>query len=216
MRGHLECAHFQQTQASGGGFRRVELVDAELRPVCISGGIDQKIPENPVDHPRTGRFLVSDLLERNLQLIHLIVSRLIDAGGLAGRADEHPAEQIGQCRMVVPISDQAAEQIGAAQQRRIRGSRAAEDNMIAAARAGVPAVEHELFRSEPTEMSFFVQSRRALDQFIPGCGGLGVHFNHTGIGRDLDLIEAVIVRRSVTFDQHRQFQFPGRVFDGGQ
>ncbi len=46
--------------------------------------------------------------------------------------------------MVMPIRNQAGEQIGAAQERAIRRRGAAQDEVIAAARAGVTAVDHEL------------------------------------------------------------------------
>ena len=45
--------------------------------------------------------------------------------------------------MIVPVRDQAAQQIGPAQERRVVGGRAAEHEVIAAAGAGVAAVEHE-------------------------------------------------------------------------
>ena len=89
------------------------------------------------------------LLERELELVQRIVARLVDARRLRGGADEQPAEQIGQRRMVVPVRQQAAQQVRPAQERRIGRRGAAEHEVVAAAGAGVAAVEHELLGSQP-------------------------------------------------------------------
>ena len=61
--------------------------------------------------------------------------------------DEQAAEEIGKRRMVVPVRQQAAQQVGPAQERRIGRRCAAEHEVIAAAGAGVAAVDHELLGS---------------------------------------------------------------------
>ena len=48
-----------------------------------------------------------------------VVARLVDARRLAGRADEQPGEEVGQRRVVVPVGDQAAQQVGPAQERAV-------------------------------------------------------------------------------------------------
>ena len=50
--------------------------------------------------------------------------------------------------MVLPVGDQAAQQVGPAQERAVGRRRAAEHDVVAAAGAGVPAVEHELLGAE--------------------------------------------------------------------
>ena len=85
--------------------------------------------------------------------------------------------------------------------------------MISAAGAGVPAVEHELFRGQAAQVRFLVQRRRVLDQFIPACGRVEIHFNHAGIGRDFDHVDARIVRRGIPFDEHGHPQVGGRILD---
>ena len=45
------------------------------------------------------------------------------------------------------------------------------------------------------------------------CAGLRVHFDHAGIGRHLDHVQARIVRRRVALDQNRKPQLRGRIFD---
>ena len=88
------------------------------------------------------------LAEGDFQLIDGIVARLVNAWRLARRADEQAGEEIGQRRMIVPVTDQAAQQVGAAQERRIERGQRAEYKMIAATGAGMAAVEHELLAGQ--------------------------------------------------------------------
>ena len=68
---------------------------------------------------------------------------------LARRPDAQAGEQVGQRRMVLPVGDQAAQQIGAAEKRAVGRRRSADhDDVVAAAGTGVPAVEHELLSAE--------------------------------------------------------------------
>ena len=50
--------------------------------------------------------------------------------------------------MVVPVADQAAQQIGATQEGRIERSERAEDKVVTAAGAGMATIEHELFAGQ--------------------------------------------------------------------
>ena len=148
VRRHLEGAHLEQAQPAGVAVGREHLVDAELGAMRVAGGVDEQVAEQAVDDPRRHRLRRRrQLLERELELVQRIVARLVDARRLRGRPDEQAAEQIGQRRMVVPVRQQAAQQVGPAQERRIRRRRAAEHEVIAAAGAGVAAVEHELLGS---------------------------------------------------------------------
>ena len=88
VRGHFEGAHFQEAEATGGGFGGKEFVDAEFGTMGISGGVDQEIPEDAVDEPGGDIAFFGNLIERDFEFVDLIVSGLIDAGGLAGGADE--------------------------------------------------------------------------------------------------------------------------------
>ena len=149
VRRHLEGAHLEQAEAAGRAVGRIELVDAELGAVGVAGDVDQEIAQQSIDQPRRrlpGLDLgdASELGERDLDLVDRVVPRLVDARRLARRADEHAGEQVAQRRMVVPVADHAGEQVGPAQERRVARRRAAEDEVVAAAGAGVAAVEHEL------------------------------------------------------------------------
>ena len=75
--------------------------------------------------------------------------------------------------------------------------------MVAAAGAGVAAVEHEFFRAQPGLAGFRVERGRVRDQFIPILRGMKVDLDHAGIGRDVDLIQPVIMRGRVAFQDDR-------------
>ncbi len=115
----------------------------------------------------------------------------------------------------MPVTDQAAEQSGIAQERGIGGSRSADHNVISAARAGVPAVEHEFFGAQACLTRFFVKDAGIFHQLVPTCGGMHVHFDHAGIGRHLDHVHARIEGRRIALDEYRNAQVSGRVFDRG-
>ncbi len=135
MRRHFKGAHFQQAQAARSRVRRVELVDAEFRAVRAAGGVDQQVAEDAVHHPRRSAAMVRNLLERDFHFVDLIVARFVDARRLAGGADKNSAEEIRKRGMVVPVADQAAQQSGIPQHRRIGGRRSADQNVISAAGA---------------------------------------------------------------------------------
>ena len=148
--------------------------------------------------------MVRNLLKRDFHFVDLIVAGFVDARRLAGGSDKKSAEEVGKRRMVVPVADQAAQQPRISQDRRIGGRRSADQNVISAAGAGVPAIEHEFFRGQAAQVRFFVQRRRVLDQFIPACGRVQVHFNHARIGRDFDHVDARIVRRGIALRRARE------------
>ena len=61
---------------------------------------------------------------------------------------------------------------------------------------------------------FFVQRGRVAHQLVPGFDRLRIDLDHAWVGRDLELVQAGVVRRRVTFDQHGQSQLGGGVLDG--
>ena len=116
VRRHLERAHLEQAAAARRAVRRVELVDAELGAMRVAGDVGQQVTEQPIDEPgRNGTARPPVVCaERDLELVDAVVPGLVDARRLAGRADEEAGEQIRQRRMVVPVRQQAAQQIRAA------------------------------------------------------------------------------------------------------
>ena len=214
VRRHLEAAEFHQAQAAGGTIGRIELVYADFGAVGIAGGIRQQVAEHPVHQPgrNIGRGARRDFVERNLHLVQRVMARFVGAWRLAGRADEEPAEQIGQRRMVLPIGDDAFQHVGAAQERTVgRGLRPHHD-MITAAGAGVAAIQQEFLGRKPAGGRFLIQGLGDVHLLAPVLRGMDVHFDDAGIGRDLDDIDARIKRRRIAFDMHRHAKRFGRLF----
>ena len=157
---HLEGAELDEAEPAGRPVRREQLVDADLGAMGVAGDVDQEIAQQPVDQPRPRRFALTrrrHLRERDLELVEQVVPRLVDARRLAGRADEQAGEQVRQRRMALQIDDEALEQVGPAQERAVGRGRAAEHHMIAAAGAGVAAVDHELVGAEPRQPRLLVE-----------------------------------------------------------
>ena len=219
VRRHLEGAHLQQAEPAAAAVGRVELVDAELGAMRVAGGVDEQMAEEAVHEPgRDGRAPASDFRpmetgceagrrpvagpvpKRDFQFVERIVARLVHARALAGRADEQAAEQKRERRVILPVREQAPQQIRPAQQRAVRGRRAADDDVVAAAGAGVAAIDHELLRAQPRLARFLVKHRGVVHEFVPVGGRMDVHLDDAGIGRDLEHVEARIGRRRVAFD----------------
>ena len=161
IRRHFERAEFDQAEPAGRPVRRKQFVDADLGAVGVAGDIDQDVAEQPIDQPRrhfVGTVRRRHLAERDFQFVEHVLARLIDARRLAGRPDEQAGEQIRQRRPPLPIEHQAFEQIGPAQERAVGGLEAAEHDVIAAAGAGMAAVDHELVGAEPREMGLLVEA----------------------------------------------------------
>ena len=106
--------------------------------------------------------------------------------------------------MVLPIGDDAAQQIRAAQERAVGGLAGAEHDMVAAAGAGVAAVDHEFLGAEPGLPSLLVKRLGDGDGFIPVRGGVNVHLDDAGVGRDLDDVETAVGWRMIPFDVNGQ------------
>ena len=79
--------------------------------------------------------------------------------------------------MIVPVADQAAQQIGPAQNGAVAGRRSAQHDVIAARGACVPAVEHEFLGAQPRLAGLFVKRRRQVNEFRPVAGRLNIHLD---------------------------------------
>ena len=115
--------------------------------------------------------------------------------------------------MVVPVADHAGEQIGPAQERRVGGRRAAEDEVVAAAGAGVTAVEHELLARQPRLARRVVEVRRLLDELAPAGRGVDVDLDHPRVGRHAQDDQARVLGRLVAFQRDRQAHGVRRLLD---
>src|SRR6188472_3058739 len=97
--------------------------------------------EDAVDDPWRRSAAGRSLFECDFQFVASITATFVDARGLTGWPNKRAGEQIRQRWMVVPIGNQAAEQIGSAQEGAVWRCRAAEHDVVAAAGACVRAVE---------------------------------------------------------------------------
>jgi hypothetical protein len=218
VRRHFKGAEFQQAEAAAGAVGRIELVDAELGAMGVAGKIDQQITQQPVHQPRCQRFLAGTLFERHLlkrdvQLVEIVVARFIHARRLAGGADELAGEQIRQCGMVLPVGNEAAQQIGPPQHGTVCGCGATQCDVVAAAGAGVAPVEHEFFGGEAGQPRGFVERRGIGGERVPVRRGVDIDFNHPRIGRDVEHVDARIGYRAVALDAHAEREAFGHAFD---
>jgi len=97
VRGHLERAHLEEAEPAALGAGAEQLVDAQLGAVGVPRDVDQQVAEQAINQPRPRLVAVPiELGERDLELVQALVAGLVDAGCLAGRADEPAGEQVRQ------------------------------------------------------------------------------------------------------------------------
>src|SRR5688572_7924420 len=97
------------------------------------------------------------LVEGDFELVERIIARLIDTWVLAARANKEAAEEIRERGMMLPVAEEATEQIGPAQEGAVGGRGSADDQMISSAGADVPAIDHEFFRAQSGQARFMVK-----------------------------------------------------------
>ena len=200
---HLEGPHLEKAATPRRQIRRVELVDAELRAVRVAGDVDQQVAQRAIDKPRRRRDVRRrEARERDLDLVQAVVPPFINPRRLARRAEKQPGEEVRQRWVIVPVRDEASQQVGAPKERAVFGRRAAQHEMIAAASPGVASVEHELLGRQARVSGILVERRRLLDEPIPIRGRLHVHLDHTRIRRDAEMRQPRIARRRIAFEQH--------------
>ena len=204
---HLEGTQFQQAQAAGGRVRRVHLVDGELAAMGVAGYVDQDVAQCAVHQPGWHVLAVFfavlvDLPKRDFQLIQLVIAGLVNTWRLAGRADKHAAEQVTQARVVVPVQQQAGQQLRTTQERAVRRCGTAQHKVVAAAGTGVAAVGHEFFSRQTALERCPVQELGVVHQLAPAVDRVHVDFDHARVGCDLQQLEAWIAWRRVTL-QHQ-------------
>jgi hypothetical protein len=106
----------------------------------------------------------------------------------------------------VPVQQQAGQQLGPAQERRVGGRGAAQHEVVAAAGAGVAAVGHELLGRQAGLERGLVQELGVVDQFGPVVRRVDVDLDHARVGRDLQHLQARVARRRVAFHHDLQAQ----------
>ena len=154
-------------------------------------------------HGGTSRCRRPEARERELDLVDAVVAAFVDSRRLARRSEEQSREQVRQRRVVVPVADQAAQQIGPPQERAVAGRGAAEHEVIAAAGAGVAAVEHELLGSRGRPAALPRRASSSARRAHPSCDAGWMFTSMTpgsGVMRKCD--EPRIGRRRIALEQH--------------
>ena len=112
--------------------------------------------------------------------------------------------------MALPEEDDALEQVRPAQERAVVRIGAADHDMVAAAGAGVAAVDHELFRAEAGLAGLFIDLGRDVDAFAPAARRVDIDLDDAGIGGDADDVQPFIVRQRIALDMDRKADACGR------
>ncbi len=84
--------------------------------------------------------------------------------------------------MALPVAQHAAQQIGTPQERAVGRSGRAHHEMVAAAGAAVPPVQHEFLRAQARQPRLLVQRGCVGHQFRPIVRRMDVDLDHAGSG----------------------------------
>ena len=202
---HLEAAKFDQPQPARRAIGREQFVDADLGAMGIARHIHQQIAEQTVHQPwaRLARIAGGHLRQRDFQFIEAVLAGLIDARGLTGRADEHAGKQIAERGMALPVEHEAFEQIGAADEGRVRKAGPTQHDMVAAARADRAAIDHEFICREATFARGGIERLGDVHRLFPTGGRLDIDLDHARVRRDLHHHEARVGWRRIALNPHR-------------
>ena len=108
--------------------------------------------------------------------------------------------------MVLPVNDQALQQVWPTQEGAVNGGRATQGNMVAATGTGVAAIKHKLLGPEAHLAGLLVKVFGNLHQLVPVVGGMYIHLNHTRVRGHLQDLDPRVRRRLITLNDHRHGQ----------
>ncbi len=111
--------------------------------------------------------------------------------------------------MPLPIQHQAFQEIRPAQERRVLRAGAADHDVIAAAGAGVAAVDQELVGAEAYLAGILIEPDGDVDRLAPVLCRLDVDLDHAGIWRHLDDLDARIEWWRIAFDMDLELHLLG-------
>ena len=114
--GHFEAAEFDEAEAAGGAVGGEEFVDAEFGAVGIAADVGEEVAEDAVDKPGWDFAKFGDLVEGDFEFVEGVVAGLVDTGCLGGGADEEAAEEVGEGGVIVPVGEEGAEEVRAAEE----------------------------------------------------------------------------------------------------
>ena len=87
--------------------------------------------------------------------------------------------------------------------------------MVAAAGAGMAAVDHEFLGTEPRQPRLLVDALRDRRSLAPFRRRVDIDLDHAGIGRDLDHVEARVEGGRIALDMHGLAKLFRHRFDRG-
>ena len=116
--------------------------------------------------------------------------------------------------MVMPVADQAAQQIRAPQERGILCLLRTQYKMVATTGAGMTSVHHELLGGEPAFVGVGVQGFGLLHHFVPGPDRLHIHFDHPRVRGDPEMGDPVVRGWLVALQQYRLLESCSGFLDG--
>jgi hypothetical protein len=140
---------------------------------------------------------------------------LVGAWGLGGRPDEQAGEQVRQARVDLAAGDQRGQEVGADQPRRRRGLGAADRDVVAAARAGQPAVEQVLLGGEPGDQGGVERRAEQLGVGPAARRRRQVDLEDAGVGGDREPGQRGIARRRIALELDGQAGGGAGAIDGG-
>src|SRR5580658_4939711 len=115
--------------------------------------------------------------------------------------------------MVMPVAYQASQYIWAPQENTVCRRRAADHDVIAAARSGVPPIQHEFLSAKPRLSRERVNRLGGLHELVPGSRRMNIHFDHARVRRHSKDSDSWIEWQPVAFQHHRHVEISGGVFD---
>ena len=221
MRRHLEGAQFQQAQPAGAAESGEYSLSMQNSLRCVLPVTSTRMLRSVrstihggMASPCTSR-LRSISLQRDLQLVQLVVARFVHARRLAGRADEHAARTgssgTGGC---------ASTAAGWPAARACAGTGESAGVAPPSTKWLPPPVP--VWR--PSVMNFSADRRVSnaawyrnsvcSHQLAPAVGRMDVDLDHARIGRDLQQLQARVARRRIAFQHDLHAQFLGGGLDG--
>jgi len=118
--------------------------------------------------------------------------------------------------VVVPEGQQAGQQIWPTQEGTVRGRRAPQHEVIAAPRAGVPSIHHELLGRQSGFVRGLVQELGVVHQLRPAGCRMDVDFDDARVRGDLQQLETGVARRWVPLQHDGHAQLLRCRFHGGK
>ena len=186
VRERFHGAKFDEAAAAALGAGVPELVEAGLAAVGVAGGVGVEMTERLADDVTVvaGR----EVFEKAVGHLEVVkrAGALVGARGLRGGADVLAGEKVGERGMMLPVAEHGDDPRGAGEERVFVEARAAEEQVVAAAGAGL-FVGGDLFEgAESGGGAGALQGVEPGGVIAPRRAGREVDFEDAGIGGDAE------------------------------